>query len=183
MRSLQGHLLVATPSLLDANFFQTVVLMIQHSDEGAFGVVLNRPSRNTISEIWSQVCGVPSDCEEPVYHGGPVSGPLLAVHTLIHLSDVKVMSGLYCSMDRDKIEQIVLQENEPFRFFVGSAGWAPGQLENEIREGSWLVLPATVDHILHGDRSLWSTAIKEFGESLLCKAYGVSEVPDDPRVN
>jgi len=81
VESLQGHLLIASPHLADPNFARTVVLMVQHSDQGALGVVLNRPTSKTVKELWKEVGDAPCHTEAPVCLGGPVSGPLMAVHT------------------------------------------------------------------------------------------------------
>ncbi len=80
MNSLQGYVLVASPHLLDSNFLRSVVLIIQHNDQGAFGVVLNRPTNNTIAQLWGLVSQTPCDNPSPVYVGGPVPGPLVAIH-------------------------------------------------------------------------------------------------------
>ncbi len=119
MDSLTGHLLVASPYLVDPNFVQTVVLLIHHSDEGAFGVVLNRPSEKTIQELWEEVNEGTCDNRQCLHLGGPVSGPLIAVHTDGSLAEMEIVPGLYFSAHRDHIAQLISQPNERFRLFVG----------------------------------------------------------------
>ena len=77
MESLEGQLLVATPQLMDPNFARTLVLLIQHTDEGALGVVVNRPLGKTIQELWREVGSAPCHSRQPIYLGGPVPGPLM----------------------------------------------------------------------------------------------------------
>ena len=71
MNSLQGHLLIAAKSLRDPNFLRTVLLMIEHNEDGAMGLVLNRPSRLSMKEAWSEVRDTPCPINDPLFHGGP----------------------------------------------------------------------------------------------------------------
>src|SRR5688572_1282976 len=82
MASLQGQFLVASPHLSDPNFYKSVVLMVKHDEEGAFGLILNRPTTNTVREIWRAVTEQDLECEQPIYMGGPVSGPLVCLHRM-----------------------------------------------------------------------------------------------------
>ena len=147
MEYLKGHLLVASPHLLDPNFVRTVVLLLHHSKEGAFGVVLNRPADNTVKELWEQVGDSPCESERRVNVGGPVSGPLMAVHTDRSLREMEILPGLYFAAQRDNIEKLFRQHDHPFRVFVGHSGWGGGQLERELKGGSWLTTPATIEYV------------------------------------
>ena len=80
--SLAGHFLVASRYLRDPNFAQSVVLMIHHDQQGAMGVVINRPADKTIREVWEIIGNDPCDRDDLIYIGGPVPGPLVAVHRL-----------------------------------------------------------------------------------------------------
>src|SRR4051812_22214559 len=96
MKSLQGQILVASPKLVDPNFFHTVVLMVQHNDEGALGLVLNRPLQTTVKEMWEQVdegtkCGV----EGALHQGGPCEGALMVVHGEETCAESEVTGGIY----------------------------------------------------------------------------------------
>ena len=119
MKSLKGHFLVASPHLADPNFFRSVVLMLQHDEEGAFGVVLNRPTNNTVADVWSLVSQLPCDSREPVHVGGPVAGPLIALHTDLPHSEMEVAGGVYFTSDKESIIQIVTQPAGAFRLFGG----------------------------------------------------------------
>jgi putative transcriptional regulator len=151
MRVLKGHFLVASPHLADPNFARTVVLLIHHSEEGAFGVVLNRPAENTIRDLWEKLGEGPCESTQHVHVGGPVSGPLLALHTDEALAEMEILPGLYFAAQREHLEKLLLQHpGHDFRLFIGHAGWAGGQLENELQQGAWLTTPATVQ-LIFGD--------------------------------
>src|SRR5436309_15933666 len=95
MKSLQGHFLIASPHLGDTNFYKGVVLMIKHDDEGAFGLILNRPTENTVAEVWKMVGEEDVDCPQPIFLGGPVSGALVALHGLKSADEVQVFPGIF----------------------------------------------------------------------------------------
>jgi len=95
MESLEKHLLIASPYMLDPNFQRTVVLMVQHSDEGAFGLVINRPTDKLLKDLWREINNSPCDSDEPVHLGGPVPGPIMAIHTDPTLGEKEIIPGLY----------------------------------------------------------------------------------------
>src|SRR5262245_45826487 len=135
MKSLQGHFLIASPHLADTNFYKGVVLMIKHDEEGAFGLILNRPTQNTVSDVWKMVGEEDVNCAERIFLGGPVSGPLVALHRLESAAEAEVMRGIFFSAHKDKLQKLVQQTAKPYRFFTGYAGWAGGQLEDELLAG------------------------------------------------
>src|SRR5262249_44908696 len=99
MNSLKGHLLVATPELLTPFFTRTVILMFEHSEGGAAGVVLNRQTQANIQEISRELFQEQIDWDKLVNLGGPVPGPLVALHALGELADQEIIAGVYLSMD------------------------------------------------------------------------------------
>ena len=183
MRSLQGHLLVASPHLADPNFVKAVVLLIHHSEEGAFGVVLNRPADNTIQELWEQVAETPCECERPVNVGGPVAGPLMAIHTDEDLAELEILPGVYFAAQREHLERLLGQSDRPYRVFVGHSGWGGGQLENELKEGAWLTTPATVQQVFDDDDELWKTVAEHIGRAILTSTLKIKHVPKDASMN
>ncbi len=134
MKSLKGQLLVATSDLLDSNFFQTVILLFEHNDEGAAGVVLNRPIEASITDIAEQVFEAPFDWDKPIHLGGPVPGPLMILHQVSELADQEIMPGLYSTIEAQKVQEALRQRLEPSLIVANYAGWGPGQLETEISE-------------------------------------------------
>ena len=182
MRSLKGHFLVASPHLADPNFFKTVVLMIQHDEDGAFGVIMNRPSNRSVEEIWQEVADEPCECPQPINLGGPVLGPLLAVHTQPLYSETEVVPGVFVATQRDHLDFIVRQEDQ-FRIFSGYAGWGAGQLENELEQGGWLIMAAQSDLVFSAADDLWHRAAQTIAADVLISSLKIKHVPDDPSLN
>jgi putative transcriptional regulator len=184
MESLKGYLLIATPQLLDPNFGRTVLLIFDHTDEGAAGVVLNRPTEMTVTEISEQVFQERLEWSKAIHLGGPVPGPLIAIHTVESLGDDEIFAGLHRTVDPAKIEEVVRRNAEPSLIVANYAGWGPGQLEREIRENSWLFLPATAEHVFWpGESDLWDTVVKKVSASQLTRILGIREIPSDPNLN
>jgi len=167
MDSLQSHLLVASPRLPDNNFYRSVVLVIQHDDEGAFGVVLNRPTSLRVSSIWEELAGDARLGEEEIFLGGPVSGPLLALHTEEDHAETEVLPGVYLSTQKQALDAITRQNESPFLIFSGYSGWGPGQLDDEMEGGGWLTTPATSHYIFGQHEDLWKTVAGDIGEKVL----------------
>lgn len=163
MNSLKGHLLIASPSL-DAPFFtKTVILMLDHSEEGALGVVLNRPTEATITDIAEQVIDEPMDWEKPIYLGGPVQGPLMVLHAEEDddEDDEEVMPGIFRSIEANRVRDLIRNQTEPSRVVANYSGWGPGQLEGEFDWNSWLTLPATAEHVFWDrETDLWEEVVK-----------------------
>ena len=183
LNNSQGLLLVASPKLTDPNFFRSVVLIIQHNDEGALGLVLNRPLETTISEAWEQVNDDQCSVEGVLHHGGPCEGPLMVVHTDRALSEVEVRPGLYFSTQRDAVERLVSLNNCPMRFFVGYAGWGPGQLEGEMEEGAWLTVQASGDEVFGDSSELWRGVMEAVSRAAMEGLVKPQAMPEDPSLN
>ena len=103
MDSLAGNLLIATPDLVDPNFLRTVIFLIQHTDQGATGVILNQPTPTTVAAVWDEISEAECECDHPVSRGGPVDGPLLALHQLLEVSEREVIEGVHVSMHRESL--------------------------------------------------------------------------------
>lgn len=183
MKSLQGQLLIASPRLRDPNFAKTVVLLVQHSDQGALGVVLNRPTSKKIKELWKDVGDAPCNNEQPVCLGGPVSGPLMAVHTNQFFAEMEILPGIFFAAKREYLDGLVLQQDDPLKVFFGHAGWGPGQLDSEIRAGGWLTLPATTEYVFYHGEDLWEKVSKQVTRSTLQSMLNLKHVPQDPSMN
>lgn len=183
MNSLRGHFLVGSPYLSDPNFFRSVVLMIQHDEEGALGLVLTRPSAKTVADVWEMVTGESSDCQRLIHIGGPVAGPLMALHTQPQFAEADVVGGVFFCAQKDAIEQIVADEDEPWLLFSGYSGWGPGQLERELKVGGWLTVPAAAEDVFCEGDDLWERLVKKIGQDILAPAIRTSHVPPDPSCN
>ncbi len=183
MKSLEGHLLIAAPSLADPNFRRTVVLMIQHSDEGAFGLIINRPASIAVKDVWEQVSEEPCEIDATLHQGGPVAGPLMVLHTHPDLSEVEIMPGVHFSVNSDNIRTLVSEKQDAGKFFVGHAGWGPEQLEGEIEEGAWHTYPANLEHIFDQPGDLWLEALRASNRGRLIDTLDLREPPDEPSLN
>lgn len=183
MNSLQGHLLVASPYLGEPTFARTVVLLIQHNEEGAFGVVLNRPVGETIPSLWEKLGEGMCPIDRQINFGGPVSGPVVALHTDKMLGEIEIPPGIYLAAGKDHLEQLVQQNEHAFRLYIGHAGWGKGQLEEEIEQGVWLTIPAKEEQIFGDQEHLWKDSVRAIGRSIVQSALRLKHVPDDPSLN
>jgi putative transcriptional regulator len=183
MDSLTGHFLVASPHLGDPNFFRSVVLVIRHDEEGAFGVVLNRPLPSTVADIW-RVLGIKDiDNQQPIYLGGPVTGPLLAVHRDEEHGEGEVLPDVYYATHKDYLTWLVSAYEGPLRMFSGYSGWGEGQLEHEIAEGSWLTVSATTADVFAEPDEMWKSVAARIGLEILMPKVQTRHVPPNPEMN
>jgi putative transcriptional regulator len=167
VESLKGMLLFSTPALFDPNFRRTVVLVAEHGEDGAMGVVLNRPSDTTVGEAVPDLADV-AGAESPVFVGGPVQPRAVLV-----LGDLG-----FARADRDLGE--LAETTRRARVFAGYSGWSPGQLESELEDESWLVEPVgEIDLLGDPTDDLFGTALRTKGGSYRILAL----MPDDPRQN
>jgi putative transcriptional regulator len=182
MTSLQGYFLVASPHLADGNFYRSVVLLVKHDEEGAFGLILNRPTGNTVGEIWRLIGEQELECDRPLYLGGPVSGPLVCLHRLKSCAEAQVLPGVYFAAHKDQLLKIV-SSTKPFRLFTGYAGWAGGQLEGELKAGGWLSVAGDKKLVFYDAEDLWEQVVRTIGEDILGSAIKTRHVPEDPSLN
>ncbi|HUS39064.1 MAG TPA: YqgE/AlgH family protein [Pirellulales bacterium] len=183
MKFLKGTLIIASPQLADPNFAQAVVLMIEHDENGAFGVVLNRPTDRTVEELWDEISADPCQCQQAISVGGPVTGPLLAVHKQNSLGEAEIMPGVFIAAQREYLDQLVREPAAEFRLFSGYAGWATGQLENEMKMGGWISTKATEDYIFGETGDLWNRVSRDITRHVLGAEKSLKHFPDDPSVN
>jgi len=177
--SLQGRLLVSSPALHDPNFRRTVILVAHHDDDGAMGLVLTRPSEVRASEAVPELDGLPG-ADGVAYMGGPVQPDafmVLAEFTDAAAAGVPIVDGVGFMPAGFEAGDLPIRR---IRMFAGYAGWSAGQLEAELDEGSWIVLPAEASDAFADDPDeLWRTVLKRQGGR-----YSLMErMPFDPAVN
>jgi putative transcriptional regulator len=155
--SLAGRLLVATPLLGDPNFVRTVILLLAHTDDGAFGVVLNRPAHTSTSELlpqWGQVTAAP----EVVFVGGPVARDAVVG---VRERPERAGSDRFATVDLNRAPWEQDESPESVRLFAGSAGWGTGQLEAEVAERAWWTCEAEPGDALTADPAgLWTRVLR-----------------------
>lgn len=179
---LEGQLLVASPYLADPSAARTVVLVFQHGEHGSAGVILNRPLGQASKALWRQL-RAPAAAEQPLHFGGPFPGPMLALHQRADFGELAVTPELFLAADRKRLGQLVQQEQTPVRLFVGCAGWSVGQLERELQQGAWMLLPATAERVFCDDTELWAQAVRAVGRNVLSTHVDARRIPSDVRVN
>ncbi|MCL2304176.1 MAG: YqgE/AlgH family protein [Planctomycetaceae bacterium] len=180
--SYSSQLLIAAPALADPNFRQTVVLVLSGGEE-TFGVILNRQSEKPITELWEQIFETPCRTKQHLYLGGPVFGPLIALHTAEAFADAQVLPGLYVSSQKESLEAVVGDEHQPFRLYVGGAGWGKKQLQAEIQQGAWFMTPATIGDVFDDPTELWRKTLDRAGRGMLASMLHQKRLPDDPTWN
>lgn len=183
MKSLRGQFLVASAHLKDPNFFRTVVLMVQHDEAGALGLILNRPTGRTVRDALKLVAEEPSPCDDEIFLGGPVRGPIAIVHTDEERGNVEILTGAYYTIEDELVNELLQQQNSRRRVFVGYSGWAPGQLENELDAGGWQVAAATLADIFDEPDQQWRSISRRIGRDFLTATIKPRVVPDDPSLN
>jgi putative transcriptional regulator len=155
MESLQGHLLIASPELSDPDFVRTVILLIQHCEAQAVGVVLNRPTEVTVKDLCKSYLRKSCDCPGQVYSGGPVPGTVMAVHTCPDVQQIEILPGIYYAVTKKDLDRLVRQPGHALKIFDGHVGWGPGQLEPWLDEGAWSIRPASAEQVFASQGDLW----------------------------
>ena len=164
----QGSLLIAAPFLRDYQFSRTVILMVEHNEEGSMGIILNKNFSNlmTLNEVVPELASLPPI---PLYKGGPVGrDTLFYLHTLSYLKDALPLgNGLYLNGDFNQMQQYILSgapTQGVVRFFMGYAGWQKGQLKQEIEENSWVVNNENRVNLLNMYlQDLWQESLSDLG--------------------
>jgi len=181
VNSLKGRLLLATPALFDPNFRRTVVLVGEHGEEGAMGLVLNRPADVTVGEAVPALAVVTGE-EARVHVGGPVQPE--AVLVLAEFEDPGAAASIvvgdvgFASSEGDL--ELMAGATRRARVFAGYSGWGPGQLEAELEEESWLVEPAEgVDLFPEPGDDLFGSVLRRKGGTYRVLAL----MPEDPSAN
>ena len=183
MEPAAGSLLIAAPTMADPNFARTIVLLLDIGESGALGVVLNRPSRLEVADVlepWADLVAGP----KVLFQGGPVeTDAALAVATVTDDDDPVGWRRVFDStglVDLDAPVEIMASAVSALRIFAGYAGWGAGQLEDEIEEGAWYVVPADAqDAFLADPGRLWSRVLRRQGGQLAMLAT----MPTEPGLN
>ena len=187
--SLRGQLLVATPALQEPTFARTVILLLEHSPgDGALGVVVNRPTSVAVADVVGAVAELATE-PAVLFEGGPVSQTTaigLGAAAAGALDDEQAREGLapvappLVTVDLDHDPALLAASLRTLRVFAGYAGWSPGQLEDELAEGSWYVVDALPGDAFTTDPAgLRAAVLRRQGWPLSAAAHS----PDDPSLN
>jgi putative transcriptional regulator len=182
MDSLRGNLILAGPMLKDPNFDRTVVLITEHTEEGAMGLVLNRPSEATIGEAVPDLTWV-ADSGDTVYVGGPVApnGVIVLAEWTDPAQAVVLVDDDLGFVPGDAEDQDALAAAiRRARVYAGHAGWGPGQLEDELAEEAWIVEAPRREELFSDDaEGLWAAVLRRMGREFAL----LSTMPPDPSLN
>ncbi len=177
---MRGKLLIASPALVDPNFARAVVLITEHNDEGAMGVVLNRPSETAVEDVASELSELVVD--EPVFIGGPVQPQALVV--LAEFNDPEAAAWIVAAdvgfvsaeTEYDDLARAIRRG----RVYAGYSGWGAGQLEGELAEDAWIVEPPMPAELFRDDPlALWQDVLARKGGQFAL----IARMPDDPSLN
>ena len=178
----RGRILISEPFLRDATFGRSVILLVDHTDEGSMGLVINKQLPLFLNDIIMEFKYLD---EIPLYKGGPIAtDTLFYLHTLSNIpGSISISKGLYLNGDFDEIKKYISQGNkisECIRFFLGYSGWDSEQLNNEIRENTWLVSEEEKSYLMKNNiKDMWRTALEKLGS----KYETWSRFPQVPTLN
>ena len=166
LKAKKGRLLISEPSVSNDIFFKSVILLTHYNKEESIGVILNHPTDINLNEILNNI---PSG-DFPIYIGGPVAkNSIQFIHTLGNKipESIKITNDLYWGGDFKEILSLMKEKKlfkEDIRFFAGYSGWGINQLDNEIKNKSWIVTESRKDYCMnYSDQNLWSKIIKTQG--------------------
>ncbi len=169
-KSLRGHFLIAAKHLRDSNFYKSIVLMLEHNDEGAMGLIVNRPTEVSVSQALAKHFELPPS-EHFLFNGGPVEeNALLILHNSTDFDQEHdaIVPGVFVGTSPDIFDRVTESMSEPdtdfrFRIYSGYSGWGAGQLEFEMSRGDWFTLPATMDFVFRSDPyEIWEDVLAAF---------------------
>jgi putative transcriptional regulator len=159
-----GRFLVASRKMRDPRFAETVILIVRYEDKGALGLIVNQPTVALLSDLLPEVEEL-KERDDRVYLGGPVAknGMMFLLRSDNPPADSQlIFADVYVSSSRERFDEVIVQDQARFRSYVGYAGWAPGQLEGELRREDWHVLPGDADVVFSSSpEGIWGKLIKK----------------------
>lgn len=178
----KGDLLISYPFLEDDYFYRAVICLLEHNEEGSFGLMINKKMPHKIGEVFPLLAHL----ENNLYIGGPVeTHSLFFLHPYPDLKDtIMVSEGLYWNGDIHELKDMLeldFAKPEEIRFFLGYSGWSPGQIKDEITEDSWLISPPLPSLVFedNDDDTIWRIAVESLGRDF----EPIAHAPIDPNMN
>src|SRR5688572_14526284 len=177
-----GILLIAEPFLKDPNFMRTVVFLCDHQEEGSFGFVINKLFDHTLDELMNDL----DELKLPVFYGGPMQ--MDTIHFLHQYPDLipgsfEVLDGIFWGGDFETAINMIRSGTiapEKIRFYIGYSGWGSGQLNDELKEKSWLTVQGNRKLVYHDNaQEIWKDALKNLGGDY----EALANYPIDPQLN
>lgn len=177
----QGRVLVSGPFLHDIYFSKSVILIAEHNDDGTIGFVINKPVTLNVKEILKDF----PDFNANISLGGPVNtNTIQFIHNVGNIipKSIKILDNLYWGGDFDALKDLIddgIVNNTNIKFFIGYSGWTPNQLNEEIKENSWLVTELNDNELMKRNDNVWADTLSNLGEK-----YKIwTNFPDNPSFN
>lgn len=183
--SLAGALLVASPALNQGVFEQSVCLVLEHSVDRAVGIVLNKPMQLSVASFLAKIDPelAKHAASSPVHFGGPASGPILAVHDAPEFAEGGNQLGIYLSAQVDHLKQLALSTNRRLKVYAGNFIWGPSELDQQVIDGGWHVLPAVPEIVFEDESIMWGKAIRSVANQIYFEATGIDLTSYNCQVN
>lgn len=185
--SLAGCLLAAHLDVTEELFSKGVCLIVEHTEDATVGIMLNRPLAIDPSPVWrSLFLGEPTVEMGQAVHfnfGGPKNGPIVAIHSDSTLAEGGNSEGVYVSAQVETLQKLAATAPEHLRWFIGHAIWKKSELEQEIVDGKWYVVPAIPQIVFAPESQMWPEAVRFVSNSVIASFSGVDHFPSSPLVN
>lgn len=186
--NLSGTVLVASPKLSHTPMAEAVVLVIQDSDQGVFGVRLNASATSQQASDFREFTQLPSQ-RDALMIGGPLSGPVMAFHQNEDLAEIEVRDGVFVSCSQDALQMLVEEEENAsgntrliplegppsnYRIVMGVAGWSRQQIHTEIDAALWYPIQCDADIVFESTENMWLKALRRYGDDVAMDVTGIS---------
>lgn len=185
--SLAGCLLAAHVDMEDPLFRNGVCLIVEHTEKGTVGIMLNRPLAMDPTPVWKTLFQSESSEGNALSghfnFGGPENGPIVAIHSDSTLAEGGNSQGVYVSAQAESLQKLATTAPEHLRWFIGHAQWGRSELEREIVAGKWYVVPAIPQIVFADESQMWPTAIRFEANSVIATFPGVDHFPPHPGWN
>lgn len=179
--SIVGKLLVAAPALDGTLFQRSVCLLLHHDDERVIGVVLNRP---LFGEVRVPQGSAPAmTIKQSLHLGGPNVGPVFALHSCADMAELDTGAGLYTASSRQHMQRLMTDASLACRLIVGHVQWTIKDLQAQLAEALWRVLPATPEAVFEPDEVMWTDLARKSNALHVAHLVGAKHIPRHPALN
>jgi putative transcriptional regulator len=178
-----GQILVASPLVAKNRFAGTVLLVLQNDSKHVFGVNLTQQAPEIVRATWEKITGSPQMKAHRIVTGGPVGGPVFALHPSQDMADATVAGDLYLTMNSKGLVRLAHQDDVDYRVFFGLTRYATRKLQKQIDRGIWLTFQGTADDVLADSDSIWIQSLRRCGQESLRGILGIRGFPEDPSNN
>ncbi len=184
---LAGCVLASSPSTMESELERSVCLIIEQTEEATVGVFLNRPMAVDPKPLWNLLMmdggKLEATWQGHFNFGGPNNGPILAIHSDSQHAEAGNELGVYLSAQVETLKKLAHGAPEHLRWFIGNATWGKGELEREILDGRWVLVPTAPSIVFAEENRMWSGAMEVYGNALLRGIVGGRALPRDPQSN